>query len=163
MNYAKKIINSIKASVSLAKGIQVQHKYVFNQVQVAIAEEYGLAGTGNSNIPFAVVTKGELYAFIKSNIIVVNNAFLTLSKATQECLLWHEIGHVKLGHLDQKRSHFLYILERIFKEPQIEIDADGYAIDKVGKEKFISALVELNQHMKTRAIRKRIERIKRNN
>ena len=73
-------------------------------------------------------------------VYVVNSAFLELPDTLKECILYHEQGHVALGHVQKKeplwRSIMTKVLLRRFKEQEIEFQADLYAWKRVGDVYF---------------------------
>ena len=71
-------------------------------------------------------------------VMVYNEKFLSLDKATQDFIFLHEVGHCKLGHLEKMASEGITHRIRAF-----EYEADAYAAEFLGKGAVIKALVGL--------------------
>lgn len=71
-------------------------------------------------------------------VMVYNEKFLTLDKATQDFIFLHEVGHCKLGHLEKMASEEITSRIRAF-----EYEADAYASEFLGKGAVIKALVKM--------------------
>ena len=67
-------------------------------------------------------------------LITTDHLFNKLSGLSQEFVLQHELGHVKLGHFKQENKG---------RELRKELEADGYAAYQVGKVPAIIALQEM--------------------
>ena len=71
-------------------------------------------------------------------VMVYNEKFLSLDRATQDFIFLHEVGHCQLGHLEKMASE--EITSRI---REFEYEADAYAAEFLGKGAVIKALVSL--------------------
>lgn len=76
--------------------------------------------------------------------------FRNMSKSTQKAILAHEMGHCKCNHT---AIPIIYTYDRLIhilkgKVLSIELEADAYAANVVGKENMIKALLELKQYLK---------------
>jgi HD superfamily phosphohydrolase len=96
--------------------------------------------------------------------IMVDDLFYMLSKEAQQAALYHEAGHFKFGHLEERtkikniinqhiingkliclkgKEYDLLIHDTIMnRDYSQELEADSYAIDMCGKEAVISLLKE---------------------
>ena len=95
--------------------------------------------------------------------IIVNDLFIAQSENTQNFFIAHEMGHIKNNDLDTplfmkntKWNRFKYIFSCKYGVPEIEKEADKYAVSIVGKENAIMALESLCAF--SRCIRKQVER-----
>lgn len=101
-------------------------------------------------------------AFIPSQkIIVVNDAFTTLTEDTQEALLQHELAHLDLKH-QVSPSYALHLFLGVGEGMQIELDADAKALSQ--GYKMLDALLELGKRVpvitSSRSYKKRIKNLK---
>ena len=76
--------------------------------------------------------------------------FRNMSKPTQKAILAHEMGHCKCNHTP---IPIIYTYDRLIhilkgKVLSMELEADAYAANVVGKENMIKALLELKQYLK---------------
>ena len=71
-------------------------------------------------------------------VMVYNEKFLSLDRATQDFIFLHEVGHCQLGHLEKMASEKITHRVRAF-----EYEADAYAAEFLGKGAVIKALVGL--------------------
>lgn len=71
-------------------------------------------------------------------VMVYNEKFLTLDKATQDFIFLHEVGHCQLGHLEQMTTE-----EMTGRVLAFEYEADAYAAQFLGKGAVIKALVKM--------------------
>ena len=71
-------------------------------------------------------------------VMVYNEKFLSLDKATQDFIFLHEVGHCQLGHLEQ-----MTIEEMTGRVLAFEYEADAYAAEFLGKGAVIKALVKM--------------------
>lgn len=76
--------------------------------------------------------------------------FRNMSKSTQRAILAHEMGHYKCNHtpipIIYTHDRLIHILKG--KVLPMELEADTYAANVVGKENMIKALLELKQYLK---------------
>ena len=82
----------------------------------------------------------------ETNTVIVEDSFRRLSENGKRFVLLHELGHIK--HKDVAGS--LYALKRIAflfkgKVLQMELDADDYAVETMGKEDAIKGIKELGK------------------
>ena len=94
-------------------------------------------------------TLGYIAVVIGTNVYT-DVHFRNMSKSTQKAILAHEIGHCKCNHT---AIPIIYIYNRLIhilkgKVLSIELEADAYAANVVGKENMIKALLELKQYLK---------------
>jgi hypothetical protein len=80
---------------------------------------------GQKDIPGALV--GKINGLF---MILVNDAFMAVSKEERDAILAHELGHIKCGHLDNPNP--LNMFKRMFGADsaiQMELEADKVAIE----------------------------------
>lgn len=97
------------------------------------------------------------------SFVMVDEWFLKLSPETQEALLYHEMGHINLGHMEISLN--TNALEREIKSLEGDIDyremeADDYAASVVGRRRMIDALEEMDRNTPTVEGMLRIKRLK---
>lgn len=96
-----------------------------------------MSGRWDDNVPL-----------LERGILRCNVAFLHLSQPTQEALLLHEVGHRMCGHLHSDDARYAQEIDRmnalamVDKPDPCEMEADQYAITKVGLEAFVMAIRE---------------------
>ena len=80
--------------------------------------------------------------------ITVNEDFLDLDYDTQRFILYHELGHIHHEHMFRSDfNHKMYRLKRKLFQPfglvvKEEIQADFFAVKKMGKTEAIKAITE---------------------
>lgn len=107
-------------------------------------------------------------AIVMGTNVYTDVHFRNMSKSTQKAILAHEMGHYKCNHtpsitytydrlihiLTDRLIHILtYTYNRLIhilkgKVLPMELEADAYAVNVVGKENMIKALLELKQYLK---------------
>lgn len=68
--------------------------------------------------------------------IYVGGGFMKLVPKFKEAAIWHEVGHFHCGHFNQKQTE----IRGGDKVVTREIEADKFAVSKVGKNEFLSFL-----------------------
>jgi hypothetical protein len=63
-----------------------------------------------------------------------NEAFMAMPDWAKKCAMLHEEAHIFNKDYAIKRNHLLYMVKRMFKEPEEELNADRYAFSVVGDE-----------------------------
>jgi hypothetical protein len=118
--------------VEVDTGIKTYYLYInddYMKFAIGIMPDIPTAATigVNTSTDVSIVAKGTAY--------VCNNAFLSLDKHLQACIMAHEEGHVALGHLfdKDKKPIFIETFLRKFKEHKHEFEADKYAYDLIGE------------------------------
>ena len=71
-------------------------------------------------------------------VMIYNEKFLTLDKATQDFIFLHEVGHCQLGHLEEMTTE-----EMTGRVLAFEFEADAYAAEFLGKGHVIKALLKM--------------------
>lgn len=71
-------------------------------------------------------------------VMIYNEKFLSLDRATQDFIFLHEVGHCQLGHLEQMTTE-----EMTGRVLAFEYEADAYAAEFLGKGAVIKALVKM--------------------
>ena len=126
------MLNKIKAFVNQVVELVEAHKTLRSSslsttelvegVHIFVSDEYCLCN--------AYLSKDVIGAFATTNsfgvpIIVINNKCNDLPLAYRDAIIQHELGHIKLGHLDSKKIPSLR--ERHLEK---EFEADMYAQQK---------------------------------
>lgn len=91
---------------------------------------------------------GCIAAVTSGGYVFVDNTFNNLSSNTKSVILHHEMGHIKSMHC----PGVTYLFDRLKgiingKVLPMELEADRYACDKLGKKAVISGLKELRKHV----------------
>ena len=81
-----------------------------------------------------------------SPTIIVGRKFLVMSKDAQEFTIAHELGHLYCRHV----ADFTYPVQRELKILKgevlsIELEADAYAVKKIGMKRALNALDEISK------------------
>lgn len=101
--------------------------------------------------------KGNIFYFC-------NEEFMKIPTRYRSALIEHEIGHIVLGHLNNKAKMIFQNLFRSVYEPKTEYDADDYAVSMVGLVEYRGALEYLYERYKdagypTKGLKLRIEKL----
>lgn len=96
----------------------------------AVFAKYGVP----TEVPAALLDKitGEEFP-----VIFVTSGFSSLSSASQNAILTHEIGHIACGHLDKYNEEGV-----LYDIPELEAEADAWAAGRVGHDTFLESLDE---------------------
>jgi hypothetical protein len=81
-----------------------------------------------------------------SGLITFDSYLLSFEKYVQDFLIFHEVGHITLGHaknISKAKSKLIVFLRACGICPKMEFDADVYAASIVGKKDAKSALIQL--------------------
>lgn len=97
-----------------------------------------------------------------SDVIFVDDYFLSLSEEVKLFVLYHEIGHIVNKHNETIKNGTLYNSSRIFKLSEKEIEADEFAVKNLGSKTCINGLKYLFNNLPTsyfskREIKKRLD------
>ena len=126
------MLNKIKAFVNQVVELVEAHKTLRSSaisstelvegVHIFVSDEYCLCN--------AYLTKDVIGAFTSTNyfgepVIIINNKCNELPEEYRNTVIQHELGHIKLGHLDSKKIPSLR--ERHLEK---EFEADMYAQQK---------------------------------
>ena len=146
MDAVVKVAQTAKFTVDVVKSMHVcatknENELVFKEIhgKRVVVDKHLLLGNG-------VTIAAVLPLPINGWTIVVDDAFLKLSEASQKAILAHEEGHVELGHIYKITQENVKERAREIKAGRvqaIELEADRYAADKVGEKVMIEALYEL--------------------
>ena len=115
------IVELIKAHITVRSSVVTSTELV-EDVHVFVSDEYCLCS--------AYLTKDVVGAFAATNnfgihIIIINNKCNNLPKEYRDAIIAHELGHIKLGHLDGDKK--LSLRKRYLEK---EFEADMYAQQK---------------------------------
>ena len=92
---------------------------------------------GTKTIKIINVDAKDLMAVSLENYrICVGSRFMRLTPQFKEAAIWHEVGHFHCGHFRQKQTE----IRGRGKAVTRELEADQFAISKIGKDKFLSFL-----------------------
>lgn len=126
------MLNKIKAFVNQVVELVQAHKTLRSSVISAteLVEDVYVFVSDEHCLCSAYLTKDVVGAFAGINsfgvpIIVINNKCNDLPLAYRDAIIHHELGHIKLGHLDGKKIPSLR--ERHLEK---EFEADMYAQQK---------------------------------
>ena len=95
------------------------------------------------------------------NNIKVNLDFMRLDYNTQQWVLYHELGHIHHQHMARGNfKHKLYRIKRniytrlglVVKE---ELEADSYAVKKLGKENALKGITKTIEMFNTKELKTR--------
>lgn len=149
----KATIEATKASARIASGNSDYRYETVNGVNVIVQDD-------------AVIAVGSLYGVATKNelgepVVVVSEDFFELPENVRNFVLAHEEGHVKL-HLEEGQSTakevivshakniFRGIQAKAGKVDQRELEADMYAVGKVGVDAVIEGLYHLREAVESK-------------
>lgn len=155
---------SIGASIRRNYDLAVLHKAekfgiaVYHDEQIIRAKKFLFASVIQPT-EFAVKLLGSEDAFV-----VVDDRFLMLSPESQEAMIYHEIGHVQMGHMptftEAGNAEERLAMSRKGVIDYREIEADDYAASIVGNKAVLNALLEMDTMLPTDEFWLRIKRFK---
>ena len=157
MNLSKTLRN-FKLALQAKQRLQYQ---MFWDVEFKI-EGYSVIKSDDAVLLTCGATFDVPMAFVQGNSnkanIFVNSALLALPKDNQMAWLYHELGHVKLLHLDTQKKHALVKrLLGVQESIDIEIAADKYAADNGYAQAMYDNLISYVESMgSSREIRRRL-------
>ena len=125
LNKIKTFVNQIKELVEAHKTLRsssLSATELVEDVHVFVSDEHCLCS--------AYLTKDVIGGFAGINsfgmpIIIINNKCNDLPEAYRDAIIHHELGHIKLGHLDDKKKPSLR--KRYLEK---EFEADEYSHNK---------------------------------
>jgi len=92
---------------------------------------------GTKTIKIINIDAKDLIAVsLKNYRIYVGGRFMKLTPQFKEAAIWHEVGHFHCGHFYQKQTE----IRGGGIVPLRELEADQFAISKIGKDTFLSFL-----------------------
>ena len=158
LNKIKAFVNQVVELVQAHKAIRsssISSKELVEGVHVFVSDEHCLCS--------AYLTKDVIGAFAGVNsfgvpVIIINNKCNDLPLAYRDAIIHHELGHIKLGHLDGKKKPSLRkrYLEKEF-EADLYSQQKGYPMletlrmmktiftDKKNLEEFDKRIANLSQ------------------
>ena len=126
------MLNKIKTLVKQIKELVEAHKTLRSSVLSAteLVEDVYVFVSDEHCLCSAYLTKDVIGAFAGINsfgvpIIVINNKCNDLPETYRNAIIHHELGHIKLGHLDSKKKPSLRK-----RHLEKEFEADMYAQQK---------------------------------
>ena len=126
------MFNTIKTTVKQIKELVEAHKTLRSSVLSAteLVEDVYVFVSDEHCLCSAYLTKDVIGAFAVTNsfgvpIIVINNKCNELPKEYRDAIIAHELGHIKLGHLDGDKK--LSLRKRYLEK---EFEADMYSQQK---------------------------------
>ena len=118
----------------------------FTGEQLKPHPKYGYPVIKNSALCAAsgIIFAGCIKLDSGSFVIIYDDLFEKLTDSSKEFVIYHEIGHIV--HEDHKKIDATYIVKRMLCFSDImnlELAADKYAIDKVGRNTVFCGLIEM--------------------
>lgn len=77
-------------------------------------------------------------------IFRVTDAMEMLTEAEVEAFMWHELGHIRLGHVDEAKTQKA---RGVVQNVKYELEADAYAAQRCGKKVMAVALTKVLSHL----------------
>ncbi len=106
----------------------------------AVTEDYlhemeamGLTPTENDKAFYKAMV-GQSYIFRFKEAVEL------LSKAEEEAIMWHELGHIKCGHVEMAMEQKM---RGVVHQSTMELEADAFASKYVSKKTLASGLTKL--------------------
>ena len=93
--------------------------------------------------------EGITVAATDGDRIFVTDSFFTFSEDVQKFILYHELGHQALGHTEFGffKSMLVYLEKRLKGYSKRELEADAWAINKLGGRLAEKALLETREYI----------------
>lgn len=146
---------ALKASIRLSSGNSTYSVHTIDNMQVVIQDD-------------AVVAAGSIYGVTSINIlgspsVYIHSDLLAAPEYVQRFVLYHELGHIRLGHVKAASSTKERVKRSIsnmftmsIRNPMSlfgvvhkdEAAADAYAVSCIGKEGAVRALTYIDQEVK---------------
>lgn len=76
-------------------------------------------------------------------IVVVQDFVTDLTSAELSSVILHELGHIRLGHLDKIKSGEAKSINNVLDDINLEIEADQFAVGYTSKAAMKSAIVKV--------------------
>lgn len=77
-------------------------------------------------------------------IFRVSDAMELLTEAEIEAFMWHEVGHIRRGHVEEAKTQKV---RGVVQNVQYELEADAYAAQRCGKKVMAVALTKVLTHL----------------
>ena len=152
----KRIRNSFKEAFEVAKAShEVKNRLMWFFTPLTL-EEYTFVLDSQMVRAFGSRVATAVYLEDGREMIVVDQDFMKLSHTAQLAILAHEQGHLSYGH---KAENTKRVMTAIWSKGvhKHEIEADLYAVQRVGKDDMITALEELYSMYPDIEIERRIQ------
>ena len=78
-----------------------------------------------------------------AHVIIVSDFVTTMTDDEQKAIVMHEVGHIKHDHLFKISDGSAQVLNNIVDSVAMELEADQYAVNHVGKPVMKSAIEKL--------------------
>lgn len=133
----------------IGRAIDALTGYDVDYDDIIVIDDTELHVSYNPYIQLFTISIGST-AIVMGTNVYTDVHFRNMSKSTQRAILAHEMGHYKCNHTP---IPIIYTYDRLIhilkgKVLSIELEADAYAANVVGKENMIKALLELKQYLK---------------
>lgn len=148
----------------IGRAIDILAGYDVDYDDIIIIDDTELHVSYNPYIQLFTNSIGSIAVVMGANVYT-DVHFRNMSKSTQKAILAHEMGHYKCNHTPIPIIYTYDRLTHILKGKvlSMELEADAYAANIIGKENMIKALLELKQYLKgvsAKEINLRIKAIK---
>lgn len=133
----------------IGRAIDALTGYDVDYDDIIIIDDTELHVSYNPYMQLFTISIGSI-AIVMGTNVYTDAHFRSMSKSTQKAILAHEMGHYKCNHTP---IPIIYTYDRLIhilkgKVLPMELEADTYAANVVGKENMIKALLELKQYFK---------------
>lgn len=167
----KNLVNGLNESVKVIKGsyelgkqggignyinsLKLTYDLIDEDGFIVVTDNTVVYGSGFTGACTTMLRFGNLFHSEMVPVIFLTEEFASLPKLVKSYIVLHEKGHHVLGHINNGMSK---------RDIEKEIEADLYAVSKLGKEEVIAAMKifgQNNLHGKSkREMKKRIQAIK---
>lgn len=154
---AKNIMETYNGFIQLrnwVKNAEPEFKFKFDGIDGVVSSDY-LAATGHILFPDMMAAVVVSLGF--GNYVIVTSMIPDFSNAEHVSILWHEIGHIRHHHFEQIRKATLTSgFTGIYVDPEMEMQADKYAANKMGNHVVIDFLRKAHERIEDPAHRELI-------
>lgn len=132
----------------LGQASDVMTGFSYTADNTVIIDDTEVKVTFNPYVHMMTNMVGSVAIVLSTGHVFTDNTFNKLSKKGQSFVLHHEVGHTKLGH----KGGLAYPIKRVYailtnNVLDIEVAADKWAMERIGKDAAIEGLVELKSYV----------------
>ena len=136
---------SLELVKTVGSGVGVYHNDIWLHRQGMILSEASKLLT----------SEGELVT-----VIIVDDYFMSAPQYVQDVLVFHELGHIENGDLDNispTNTLKRWLLMNVGIVQKIELEADKFAAKRVGKEETLKALSWMYENVQNKLTRREMK------
>ena len=154
----EKLVKTVKVSVESIKMIQNASLFAYPSEQIEDVDVIVDNGFVRKTGCMIGISFKDTFSGINKIAIEEN-----LPSYVKEFVLNHELGHIRLGHVDaavrENQQQALYVIKRSLSRTidSRELEADRFAYERVGRETSLKALMWMYEKTLSKEILKRVQ------